>query len=343
MNILIIHQGALGDFILSLPAIAALRHGHSGSFIELWGYPDILRLVEWRFYADAIASINRAGISQLYSERAAAPDGLIGRIKTFDLAVLFGGELQETFAANLRRHGVRDVYRISTFPAEGGRTHVIDHQLSQLSDMGIPAAGGMPEIFPGPEDERYAQRFLEAHQIEPDTFTVAMHIGSGSRKKAWPPDRFAQLAQALVTRGIRLIVLTGPADTELERGYRERAPSGAGIMLTGHPLPELAALLKRCSVFVGNDSGMTHLAAASGTPVVALFGPTDPRVWRPRGKDVTLICGSAECLPCSRDKMQSCARQKCLENITVEEVYRAIVRRCWQVVGKAVAPVDKAC
>ncbi len=326
MNILIIHQGALGDFILSLPAIAAIRRSHPGSVVEIWGYPDILRLVEGRFYADAIASINQEGMSRLYSEQGAAPDGLMSRLRRFDLLILFGGELQDIFADNSRKHGVRAVYRISTFPGDGGTTHVIDHQLAQLSEMGIPAAGDMPELFPSREDEQHARHFFDAHAITPDAFTVAMHIGSGSRKKAWPPERFAHLAEILVTRrGARVVVLTGPAEDLLERAYREQTPPATGIVLNSHPLPELAAILKRCSVFVGNDSGITHLAAASDAPVIALFGPTDPRVWGPRGKAVALLRGSAECSPCSREKMQSCTYQMCLEEIAVEKVYEAVV------------------
>ena len=327
MNILIIHQGALGDFIVSLPAIAAVRRSHPGSSVEIWGYPDILRLVEGRFYADAIDSINQEGMSRLYSEQASAPEALVARIRRFDPVILFGGDLQGTFADNLRKHGIRDVYRISSFPKEDGITHVIDHQLSQLSEMGIPAAGGVPELFPSREDEQHARHFFDTHVIEPDDFTVAMHIGSGSRKKVWPPDRFARLAETLVTRrGVRVVVLTGPADAELAREYRERTSSGSGLMLNCHPLPELAAILKRCSVFVGNDSGITHLAAAAGVPVVSLFGPTDPRVWGPRGNDVTILGGGASCSPCSREKMQNCAHQRCMEEISVEEVYEAVVK-----------------
>jgi ADP-heptose:LPS heptosyltransferase len=327
MKILIIHQGALGDFIVSLPAIAAVRQSHPGSSVEIWGYPDILRLVEGRFYADAIDSIHQEGMSRLYSEQAAAPDGLVSRIRRFDLVILFGGELQDTFTKNLRRHGVRAVYRISTFPGERGTIHVIDNQLSQLLEGGIPAAGKVPELFPSREDEQRARHFFDAHAIAPYDFTVAMHIGSGSRKKVWPPDRFAQLAETLLTRrSARIVVLTGPADAEMERAYRERTPSGTSIMLNCHPLPEIAAILERCSIFVGNDSGITHLAAASGIPVVALFGPTDPQVWGPRGRRVALLRGGAACAPCSRETMQSCSHPRCLEEITVEEVYEAVVK-----------------
>jgi ADP-heptose:LPS heptosyltransferase len=327
MNILIIHQGALGDFILSLPAIGAFRHAYPGSSIEIWGYTDILRLVEGRFYADAIASINRPGMSNLYSESASAPDALLERIRCFDLVVLFGGELLRTFADNLLKHGARTVCRISTFPEEGGETHVIDHQLLQLSKLGIQAAGAVPVLFPAEEDRRRARQFCADHAIEADTFTVALHMGSGSRKKAWPPGHCAGLAIRLAAcKSARVVILTGPAETGLQQDRRELVSSGRCIMLDRQPLPELAAILNRCSVFVGNDSGITHLAAAAGVPVVSLFGPTDPRVWGPRGNDVTILGGGAACSPCSREKMQHCAHQTCLEHISVEEVYEAVVQ-----------------
>lgn len=329
MNILIIHQGALGDFILSLPAIGAIRHSHPGSSIEIWGYTGILRLVERRFYADAVASIHREGMAHLYREHASAPDALLEQFRRFDLVVLFGGEQHGTFIHNLHQHGIRAAYRISTFPEAGGDTHVIDHQLSQLSSLGIQTAGTLPALFPGREDERYAQQCFDAHAIAPDAFTVAMHIGSGSRKKVWPPGHFVRLAEKLVTRkSARVVVVTGPADKEVVREYRSHVMSDSSSMLHSHPLPELAAILKRCSVFVGNDSGITHLAAAAGVPVVALFGPTDPRVWGPRGKHVVLLRGNAECAPCSREEMQDCTYQRCMEEISVEEVYAAVVRRC---------------
>ena len=158
MNMLIIHQGALGDFILSLPSIGAFRHAYPGSSIEIWGYTDILRLVEGRFYADAIASGNRPGIWNLYSESASAPDALLERIRRFDRAVLFGGELLRTVADNLLRHGTRTVCRISSFPEEGQEMHVIDHQLLQLSRLGIQAAGAVPVLFPAEEDRRRARK-----------------------------------------------------------------------------------------------------------------------------------------------------------------------------------------
>lgn len=325
MNILIIHQGALGDFIVSLPAIRSVRETHPDSSIEIWGYPHILTLVEKRYYADRIASIHQEGLALLYSHRLTAPPALTERLRHFDLIVLFGGEAHNIFLANLHRQGITCTCRISSFPQEGGNTHVIDHQLEQISRLGMHRACAVPVLFPSEEDCSRAAAFFRDRHIDPAAFTVALHIGSGGLKKVWPPAHFAALTDTLVTRrGARVLVLVGPADEEGEREYRHHVSSLGISVLSNLPLRELAAILKRCTVYAGNDSGITHLAAAAGTPFVAIFGPTNPKVWGPRGKQIITLRGRAECAPCSREEMQSCGAQKCLEGITVEEVYNAI-------------------
>jgi ADP-heptose:LPS heptosyltransferase len=110
----------------------------------------------------------------------------------------------------------------------------------------------------------------------------------------------------------------------VEGDYFNDISSGSSIPLHHLPLDELAAILKQCDFYVGNDSGITHLAAAVGTPVVALFGPTDPRVWGTRGKHVSILHGKTDCSPCSREKMQVCPEQRCMETLSVEEVYLAV-------------------
>jgi ADP-heptose:LPS heptosyltransferase len=91
-------------------------------------------------------------------------------------------------------------------------------------------------------------------------------------------------------------------------------------------LRTLAALLRRGKCFIGNDSGITHLAAAVGTPSIALFGPTDPGVWGPRGENVSIIRGETDCSPCTPETLRGCTRQRCLENIKVETVFKVMER-----------------
>jgi ADP-heptose:LPS heptosyltransferase len=324
-RILIIHQGALGDFILSLPAIRAFRHHYPDTTIEIWGYPEILRLVDRSVYADMIYSIDRERIASLFTPDIPAPASVLERFRSFDLMCLFGGERQTTFVDNLRRSGVKKVYRIDPFPPDGSNTHVIDHQTSQLSTLGLKVPLSTPTLFPPEDDGKRVASFLEQRGIDREALVVALHPGSGSKAKVWSPGNFAQLSTYLLEDDqVHLIVPIGPADKEHAEGYCNLIASDRMLPVTNLPLTELAALLKRCMVYVGNDSGVTHMAAAVGTPVVALFGPTDPKVWGPRGKHVHTVYRGVSCSPCSREEMNGCLHKNCLESITVEEVYRLV-------------------
>ncbi len=141
--------------------------------------------------------------------------------------------------------------------------------------------------------------------------------------KVWPTGRFVQLSEKLIAMdGAKIILPIGPADESMAQEYFDLIDSEAIIPIANLPLNELAAILKKCDVYVGNDSGITHVAAAVGIPVVALFGPTDPLVWGMRGDNVSVMYkGGLECSPCSREEMKRCVNRRCLEKISVEEVY----------------------
>jgi len=325
LHILIIHQGAIGDFILSLPAIGSFRYTFPGASIEIWGYPDILQLVEERFYADTIASINRKKIAQCYNENALLDAKLIEGFKQFDLIVIFGQKGQKTLLHTLQRIKVKEVHCITTFPQYGDKAHIIDYQITQLSRLGFEVPDKIPKLFPNEDDLKRASDFFTQRKLCSRSLAIAIHIGSGSREKIWSPHCFAQLSEKLIEDdGAKIIVPIGPADEEIAQEYFTLIASDAILPLINFPLNELAAIIKRCDLYVGNDSGITHLAAAVGTPVVALFGPTDPQVWGTRGARVFILYNSSGCSPCSREKMKRCVKRRCLEEISVEEVYRKV-------------------
>jgi ADP-heptose:LPS heptosyltransferase len=327
-RILILHQGAIGDFILSLPAVGTFRHHYPHATIEMWGYPDILRLVEKRFYADGIASIERKEIAQFYSEDGVLDSQLVEQLSGFDLIVVFGQEGQRTFMDNLKKVKGNTVLWIKTFPPDGKHIHMIDYQLSQLEEMRFAPSEKIPRLFLLDDDLFHASQMLDQIQSRENTPLIALHIGSGSKKKIWPPERFAHLTEKLVQEdGASIILPIGPADEEPVRDYCTLVSSEAITPLRNLPLLTLAAVFKRCRLYVGNDSGITHLAAAVGIPVIALFGPTDPAVWGPRGEKVSIIHRKSECSPCSGEEMKQCVNRKCLEGITVEEVYDRITKR----------------
>ena len=182
-GILIIHQGALGDFILSLPALRAFRHHYPDASIEIWGYPEILRLVERSVYADRIYSIERERIASLFTPDTPVPASLIERFRSFDLICIFGGERQRPFVHNLKRIGIKKVYRIDPFPPDGSPAHVIDHQASQLSHVGLNPPLSIPELFPSEAAHQPASSFPEERKIDATALLVALHPGSGSSAK----------------------------------------------------------------------------------------------------------------------------------------------------------------
>ena len=321
-RILIMHQGAIGDFILSLPALATFRFHYPRASITIWGHPEILRLVSNGSYADETSSLEKPGMALFYTGQGFESTSLAERFTSFDIIAVFGRKQQSTFVANLKKTGVEKVYHIFPFPPPEAKTHVIEFQSSQLSALGLPLYDTVPKLFLSAEAERNANRFFEQRGLDKHTLTVALHPGSGSTKKAWEVHSFAALAEKLRSNhGAQILVPVGPADTTVSEDYFKIMPSPGSIPLHNLPLDELAAIIKQCSLFVGNDSGITHLAAGVGTPVVALFGPTDPRVWGPRGKCVSILYGKTDCSPCSRERMHACIEQRCLEELSVEEVY----------------------
>jgi ADP-heptose:LPS heptosyltransferase len=326
-NILIIHQGAIGDFILSLPAISSIRHNYPDASIEIWGYPHILKLVEERFYADMIYSVDQKGMAQFYSESAVLDAKLIERFRQFDFIIIFGQEGSKILLHNLEKIKVKEVYFINTFPQDSKYVHVIDYQMYQLSHLGYETPDKVPKLFPGEEDRKRAADFFQRKQLDDKSLIVAVHIGSGSRMKAWPPGCFAQLCEKLIKRdNARIILPIGPADKEITQEYFKLIDAENIFPINNLPLNDLAAILRKCNVYIGNDSGIAHLAAAVGMPVVALFGPTDPKVWGPRG-NVSIVYKATECSPCSRDEMKRCESKRCFEEISVEEVYRRVTNK----------------
>jgi ADP-heptose:LPS heptosyltransferase len=318
-KILVCHQGALGDLLLALPAIRALRHALHPAWLEMMGHPWILALVHGQPYADAIMDINRGDMAPFFQEAAPLPPAMMRFLGTFDAAFCFSRS--ETLAYNLRRAGIIQTFTLPSFPE--GRVHVTDHHLSSLKAFGIAVAPTPPLIYLRHEERQSAERFLLQKGWDFQKI-VALHPGAGSRKKAWPAARFAALARALASTGHKILIMEGPADEAAVREVLEGLRDIPYLLVRNLPIIKVAALLSLASLFIGNDSGISHLAAALKRPTIALFGPTDPYVWAPRNNRAFWLQGQAACAPCTRDAQRSCKQQRCLDSIQVEQVMALI-------------------
>ena len=203
---------------------------------------------------------------------------------SFNLAISYLFDPDEIFANNVRRCGMKQYIVASPRPTDLPAAH---HYCKPLEALAIFVDAPQPRLFPSDGDREAAGKFLARLGRER---IAAIHPGSGGEKKNWPVERFAALARWLVDElDMQLLVVRGEAD--------ERAVTSLLKLLEGRPvaiahglkLPELAAVLERCALFAGNDSGITHLAAAVGTPTVAMFGPASPPGWQPTGKSVAVV------------------------------------------------------
>ena len=320
-KILIIHQGAIGDLILSLPAITALREHFTNHIFSFIGYPSTLELLPVE--PEQIVSIDMPGLSSFYTTKPDPPEELKQYLAKFEKVIIFGMRGGEDLVKGMNAIGVKEVFRIDTFPDHC--IHVTDYQASILSSLGTEVKNRVPRLSISEQDKKLAGEVLLRHGVKEDKPLIFIHPGSGSIKKSWPSHHFAKLARNLQERfSARIAVIEGPADRAQAETLSASLKGSSTVKIGKLPLRTLAVLLKRGKCFIGNDSGITHLAAAVGTPSIALFGPTDPGVWGPRGENVSIIRGETDCSPCTPETLRGCTRQRCLENIKVETVSDAV-------------------
>lgn len=291
------------------------------------GYPRYLELIKCPYYTDVVSRFDQPDVSHLFVKDAEIPRPLRDRLCRMDLIISFVSDREGVFSHNLNRVKARSVLHYDPFPGGDESIHMIDHFLESLNPLEITCTDTIPKIFLNDDDRRLGEAFVKNSIAGSKRMLVAIHPGSGSRQKCWPAERFTALISWLNQElQAHIVVVSGPAD----QGIIEQINMGGNGDVTVAdqlPLSKLAAVLKRCDLFIGNDSGITHLAAALGIHTIALFGPTDPRVWGPRGESVKILYQKSPCSPCRAETRRTCLTQRCLENIPIEEVVREVRRR----------------
>jgi heptosyltransferase-2 len=284
-RILVIRGGAIGDFILTLPALKALRDAWPQAHMEILGYKHIAVVAEERFYAQAVHSIEYGPLARFFARDSELPAELTDYFASFDLIVSYLYDPDRIFETNLRRCGVENL-----ICGPGRIVENAGHAARQLArpieQLGINVVDLAERIFPSIEDREFAREFL-ASVPQP---IVVIHPGSGSYEKNWPLENwiglFSPSSRFANLNG--LVVTSGEADeaqtAQLEREWKNRDVCFARNL----PLPRLAAVLER-AIFIGHDSGISHLAAAAGANCILLFGPTEPDVWAPMNENVRVL------------------------------------------------------
>lgn len=274
-RILVLRGGALGDFIVTLPALALLRQRWPGARLELAGNATAAELVRAGGLLDAVHSQHEGRWAALFDD-AALPDELRRRLEEFDLVVNYWPDPDGALA---RKFPVRTGQRFLTAAALPSRAPAAAHYCAPLKALGLETRS----YFCGLENGLVVTGERPALPPSAAQGPIAIHPGSGSPRKNWPIERWEALVHWLQsTHAAPLVIVTGEAD-------RPDALAHAGRAARQLPLTTLAAELAGCRLFLGHDSGVSHLAAACGVPCVLLFGPTDPATWAPPAPHVRVI------------------------------------------------------
>jgi heptosyltransferase-3 len=288
-RIVVFRPGALGDTLLTFPALAALRRAFPGAQLSVIGNAPALALAKDAGLADAIFDYDLPWWAELFSEDGIRSPQAREVLAGARLVVLWIGSDGEQVARNLQLLGAQQIISAPGRPPADRQRHAADYLLDTLLPVISELSLWQPEVLlpialeaQQWAEEEWTRRGLVGRRV------LALHPGSGGRSKCWPPERFAALAGRFLADGWHILVIEGPADGPAAQVMQALA-SGRAERLSGLSLPQLAALLARTTLYIGNDSGVTHLGALVGAPTLALFGPTNPDIWSPRGPRVRVV------------------------------------------------------
>ncbi len=315
----------LGDTVMALPSLRALRAGLEGRQITLVG--------PWApLLADQGLADGCVAYPRWWRKRLAATREL--RRLRAETVLLLPNSIESALAAWL--WGARWIIGYATdgrgallshsVPPPVPRRHQVDEYLGLLAPFGIDSADPTPRWILTPDDRERLVDALLGSSVPPAGRRVGIHLGAAfGPSKLWLPERLAALARQLTRRNLVPVLLGAPSDSSIA-DLIVREAGGDLPSLVGKDAPELLPrLLARLDLLVSMDTGVAHLAAAVGVPVVALFGPTDPGLTAPRASDVSVIWKPPPCSPCF---LPECPiEHPCMTSIGVDEVLQAVESR----------------
>ena len=306
-KLLIVHQGAIGDFILTFPAVIRLQSYYRS--IDVLCRSGLGKLAQALGLARNWYPLEAACWSSLFTNHF--DPKIKALLKPYGQIVLFSlsGRLEQS----IHRATEKPVCRIAPKPPVHERIHVAQFVLDNvyrcglikktdaaLADIPLPIRKGRPQ----------------------NSRRILLHPGAGSIRKRWPVSHFIQVAATLENDGLKPEFVLGPAEESL---VDELQHPGRRVHLPDD-LPNLAALLESAAGYIGNDSGASQLAAYLGLPAAVIFGPADPARWSPIGRAVSIVRPALQCRPCFETDPANCDDPQCMAAIQPQKVVEAFYK-----------------
>jgi heptosyltransferase-2 len=275
-KILVIRGGAIGDFILTLPVLAALRAQLPQARLEVLGYPHIAGLAVAGGLADGVRAIEARPLAGFFARHGELTPELQTYFAGFAVVISYLYDPDGFFQANVARCSKAQFIAGPHRPDDTAGVHATEVFLKPMERLAIFDAEPTPRLALNPQ---------------PSTLNLlALHPGSGSERKNWPEAKWAELLGHLVrSTDAKLLLVGGEAEGDRLERLASRLPPDRMELARNLPLVELASRLADCRAFVGHDSGITHLAAALGLGGLVLWGDTSQEVWRPRTERMKIL------------------------------------------------------
>jgi predicted lipopolysaccharide heptosyltransferase III len=331
-NILVIKLRHIGDVLLATPVFTSLRQAYPearltallnrGTEAVLAHHPELHEILIAE--KGAMAAQLRF-LRELRRKRFDCVIDLTDGDRSAFMSLATGAGVRVGFNAEHRWRGLLYTHVAKPSPAD---SHRIEYDLATVRALGLAPATPQPRVHLSPNEESAAKRMLDE----------VVEFGRGPKKlimiqpgaryplKVWPAERFAELADRLAGAVPCRILFGGDArERDAAEAVRDRTECRPVVVAGRLSLLEFAALLKQCDLFIGNDGGAMHMAASVGTPVVALFGPTYPQRWGPRGAPSEILYKGLDCRACYHPV---CIRgdDNCMRLISVDEVFDRCMR-----------------
>jgi heptosyltransferase-3 len=304
----ILQPGAIGDCVLTLPLADFMKESLGLGGIDIIGHTEYIGILPGRTCVDGIRSIDSVDLHRLFAETQAFDladrDPLVNAFSDYAWVVTFLGEPGSNFEQNLIftvncSHSA-EVITLSLKPSQEFSTHISEFYMQEFiaqSGLSLQSWRVRPDavlIRASQEDVSRGSELLKEIEVDLSTKLVVIQPGSGGLEKCWPLENFLSLAVELDSKGTEVVFLLGPAELERFSDATIKKINSVAKCLTELSLTDVLGLLSCAKGFVGNDSGIAHLSAALGVRTLAVFGSTNPDVYRPLGPAVKVFASRSE-------------------------------------------------
>lgn len=319
----------LGDLTLTTPFIHALRKAAPDAHITFLADEKLKDVVLHNPYLDEVITIDKKGRDNSILALVACARKLSKM--DFDVVINLHPNERCSFICALTKTKVRAgtahpllKFKWDIFTPLNRKIHAAEMYMDILKQLGVEKIehNGL-EIFPSEENKQLAEKFWRENGVFKTDKLVGFNIGSAVVTKRWASERFAQVADTLAAKGYKPVFFGGTMDEEMVQAAVSKMKTTPVVATGAFTIGTLAAAMKRCSLIITNDSGPMHVAISQKVPIVAMYGPSSPKLYGPYTDDAVVVTAVPPCTGCSGGMKHKCDDMQCMTRLTVEQVIEA--------------------